>query len=73
MTSPGFILGNLRFPNRTRTKRKVGNPTFAVIRRTCRFFPSVKVKEIQVSGIDFRTRIGGLRSGSEGISGKINA
>ena len=44
----------------------VGNPTAAVIRRTCLFLPSVKVNSNHVSGTVLRTRMGGTRSGHAG-------
>jgi hypothetical protein len=55
----------------TRISRSVGQPTSAVIRRTCRFFPSVSTISIHVSGIDFLTRMGGSRGGTSGLGSRI--
>ena len=40
----------MKAPIRTRIKRRVGKPTAAVIFRTCRYFPSLRVMEIQLIG-----------------------
>ena len=50
----------------TRMSLSVGNPTVAVIRRTCLFLPSVKVNSSHVSGTVLRTRMGGTRTGHAG-------
>ena len=49
-----------------RTSRRVGWPTAAVIRRTCRLRPSVIVSLIQQSGTVLRMRTGGSRGQSAG-------
>src|SRR5689334_7460680 len=51
-------------PILVRTRRRVGSPTAAVMRRTWRFFPSSSVMAIQLVGLSWRTRIGGLRGHS---------
>ncbi len=58
---------------RARTRRSVGWPTAAVMRRTWRFLPSVSSSEIQVSGTDLRTRIGGTRAGKSGAGSSARA
>jgi hypothetical protein len=73
LTSPEAIPSIVIFPNRNRTNLKVGNPIFAVIRLTCLFLPSVKVIDIQVSGIEALNRIGGTLSGKLGTVGKTLA
>ena len=55
----------------TRTSRKVGCPTAAVIRRTCRLRPSRMVIRSQAVGTFLRNRIGTDRSGKAGGSGKM--
>ncbi len=45
-------------PTAYRMRRSVGNPTAAVIRRTCRFLPSTSVSSSQDVGIALRNRIG---------------
>jgi len=55
-----------------RTRRSVGNPTAAVMRRTCRLRPSLIVSSIQLVAILRRKRIGGSRGHSAG-SGTIRA
>src|SRR3970040_396578 len=49
-TSPACKSFKCTFPIRTRTNRKVGNPTAAVIFRTWRNFPSLTVMEAQDVG-----------------------
>ena len=60
--SPGWSSPKSHSPTLILIRRSVGNPTAAVIRRTCRFLPSLIVSLIQLVGIDLRTRIGGWRS-----------
>ncbi len=52
----------------TRSRRKVGSPTAAVIRRTCRLRPSRNSSSSQLVGMESRRRIGGSRSGQPGSS-----
>src|ERR1700679_3780983 len=49
---------SLSAPIASLTSRKEGQPIFAVIFRTWRFFPSVRVSSSQEVGIFFRTRMG---------------
>ena len=58
---------------RTRKRRKVGCPTAAVIRRTCRFFPSTSTRPIQQVGTVLRKRTGGTRGGKSGWGSRIQA
>jgi len=51
----------------------VGCPIAAVIRRTCRFRPSVSLTPIHTSGTLGRTRIGGTRGPYTGCGDKISA
>ena len=60
--SPGCIFASDSSPILARIKRKVGNPTLAVIFLTCLFFPSVNITFSQLSGMFFLKRIGGNRS-----------
>ena len=66
---PSRVIG----PIAMRTRRKVGCPTAAVIRRTWRFLPSVSVRRIQESGTDLRMRIGTGRGGSAGSEARNSA
>ena len=59
-------LSSFQGPIDTRMSLSVGNPTAAVMRRTCLFLPSVKVNSNHVSGTVLRTRMGGTRSGHAG-------
>ena len=59
---PGAIPCKSHGPTRQRTSRKVGWPTAAVMRRTCRFLPSRRVSSSQSVGIARRTLIGGVRA-----------
>ena len=49
--SPGFKLPSVMFPICTRIRRSVGNPTAAVMCRTCLFLPSIRVILIQFVGM----------------------
>ena len=69
--SPGARSSSRQSPIATRTSRKVGWPTRAVIRRTWRFLPSVMVSSSQLSGICCRTRIGGVRGQTVGDSSRL--
>src|SRR6267143_697717 len=71
--SPGARSFNCNFPIRTRTKRRVGRPTAAVIRRTCRFRPSRKMILSQQSGTVLRNRIGGFLGGKSGACSRARA
>jgi len=54
------------FPIRTRINLSVGNPTAAVIRLTCRFFPSMSCNSSQLVGIACLKRTGGSRGNTVG-------
>ena len=66
MYSPGIkgCVASENGPMLLRTRRKVGRPTAAVIRRTWRFLPSSSVIAIHPVGLSARARIGGLRGHS---------
>ena len=66
MYLPGSIFSILQLPIFTRTKRKVGWPTAAVIRRTWRLRPSLITISIHWVGIFLRSRIGVSRAQSFG-------
>ena len=68
--SPGNMDWMLNPEMRYRIRRRVGKPTAAVIFRTCRFFPSVRIRLIQEVGIFFLKRMGGFLSGTGGDSVK---
>ncbi|MEY2920945.1 MAG: hypothetical protein RL261_2250, partial [Pseudomonadota bacterium] len=53
--------------------RSVGKPTAAVIRRTCRFRPSLNSTSIHAVGIALRLRIGGSRGHSPSGSAMTRA
>src|SRR5690606_29569319 len=59
--APGARPSRATAPMPTRTSRKVGSPTAAVIRRTCRLRPSVMTTCSQASGTVLRKRTGGSR------------
>lgn len=67
--SPGANPPSAIGPMECRTRRKVGKPTLAVMRRTCLFFPSVKPISSHAVGIDCRKRIGGSRDQRSAGSG----
>ena len=60
-------------PIATRINRRVGCPMDAVIRRTWRFFPSVRMISNQTSGTLFRKRIGGVREETCGCGSRMLA
>ena len=53
---------------RTRSRRNVGCPTAAVMRRTWRFLPSTSSRPIQQSGTLLRKRMGGVRGKTPGAA-----
>ena len=63
---PGVSPSRCHDPMDTRMSRSVGKPTAAVMRRTCRFFPSVSVNSIHESGTVSLVRMGGVRGGQVG-------
>ena len=60
-------------PIRTRISRKVGWPMAAVIRRTCRFLPSMSSRPIQKSRTFFLNRTGGILGGGTGCGSSAQA
>lgn len=70
---PGGKPSRVQSPTDQRMRRRVGWPTAAVIRRTWRFRPSVRVSSSQLSGMDLRARIGGSRGQSQTGSGITRA
>ena len=63
---PGARSPSRTGPTATRTRRRVGKPTAAVMRRTCRLRPSRIVSRSHAVGTFLRNRIGTGRSGRGG-------
>src|SRR3989454_8681530 len=55
---PGLRSPKVTGPTAMRTRRSVGWPTAAVMRRTCRFCPSRRVTLSQAVGMDLRNLMG---------------
>ena len=60
-----------KFPMRTRSRRRVGWPAAAVIRRTWRFLPSTSSRASQASGTFLRKRMGGSRGETAGAGSVV--
>ena len=58
---PGARPSSVHSPTRQRSRRRVGKPTAAVMRRAWRLRPSRRVSSIQLVGMAARRRIGGSR------------
>src|SRR3546814_12816784 len=73
--SPGCSARNCQSPIATRTRRNVGRPTAAVMRRTWRLRPSAITSSSHASATVLRKRTGGSRghSGGGGSSRRASA